>query len=35
MTVQQLDDGCILFDTLYIGTGEVPHGIDIVLRYTK
>lgn len=35
MTVQQLDDGCVLFDTLYIGTGEVPHGIDIVLRYTK
>ena len=30
--MNKVDGGIVLFDTMYIGSGEVPHGLDFVLR---
>jgi hypothetical protein len=30
--MKKTDDGFILFDTIYIGTGEKPSNVDLALR---
>jgi hypothetical protein len=30
--MKKTDDGYILFDTIYIGAGQKPEGVDLVLR---